>query len=71
LRTLFLIAAVALVLCHLITPMSTALHIGRQIGRAEQRRDCGCKVDRSAAARPSNRVVPFKSPSRNWQAPSN
>jgi hypothetical protein len=65
LRTLFLVAAVALVLCHLVTPMSASLHVGRQIGRAEQRRECGCQVDRSAAPRPSNRILPFKPPSRN------
>jgi hypothetical protein len=57
LRTLFMVAAVALVLACMVTPMSAALHIGRQIGRAEQRRDCGCRVD---APRPSSRVVEFK-----------
>jgi hypothetical protein len=62
LRTLFIVASLALVMCCLVTPMSAALHIGRQIGRAEQRRDCGCRVD---APRPSSRVVEFKPPRRN------
>jgi hypothetical protein len=62
-RTSFIIAATALVLVCLVTPMSAALHIGREIGRAEQRRDCGCRPDRSEDPRPLGRVVEFK-PSR-------
>lgn len=59
-RTLFIVAAIALVLACLVTPMAVALNVGRQIGRAEQRRDCGCRLDRSEAPRPSGRVVEFK-----------
>jgi hypothetical protein len=65
LRTLFMVAAMALVMACLVVPMSAALNIGRQIGRAEQRRDCGCRVDRSEDPRPSSRVVEFKPPRRN------
>ena len=59
-RSLFIVAAVALVLACLVTPVSAALNIGRQIGRAEQRRDCGCRPDRSTDVRPLGRVVEFK-----------
>jgi hypothetical protein len=59
-RSLFIVAALALVLACLVTPMSAALNVGRQIGRAEQRRDCGCRTDRSADPRPLGRVVEFK-----------
>jgi hypothetical protein len=59
-RTLFIVSAVALVLACLVTPIAVALNIGRQIGRAEQRRDCGCRPDRSEAPRTFGRVVEFK-----------
>lgn len=60
-RTMFIVAAVSLVLACLVTPMSAVLQLGRQIGRAEQKRECGCHTN---DPEPRGRVVPFKS---TWQ----
>lgn len=57
-RTLFIVSALSLVLGCLVTPMVTALHVGRQIGQAERRRQCSCGDDDEA--RPHGQVVAFK-----------
>ena len=50
-RTLFIVAAVSLVLTCLVTPMGAVLQLGRQIGKAEQRRECGCHDKRGSVTR--------------------
>ena len=50
-RTLFVVAAVSLVLACLLTPMCAAVQLGRQIGKAEQRRECGCQDKRGTVTR--------------------
>lgn len=64
-RTLFIVAAVSLVLACLVTPMGAVLSLGRQIGRAEHRRECGCHSDDSVPDRPLSQVLPFKPGCRN------
>src|SRR6478752_898414 len=61
-RTLFIVAAVSSVLACLVTPMAAVLQLGRQIGRAEHKRECGCHGDDPESYA---RVVPLKPPCRN------
>ena len=55
LRMAAFVSAVSLVLGCLVTPMSVAIRVGREIGRAERRRECSC--DRSEGYA---QVLPFK-----------
>lgn len=57
LRTVTVVITVSLVLGCLISPRAALLRVGREIGRAEQRRECECHHD---SARSSSQVLPFK-----------
>lgn len=57
LRAAVMVSAVSLVLGCLLSPRSALLRVGRDIGRAEQRRECACSAGVSADF---GRVVPFK-----------